>query len=55
VRLGPPAATITPESLKLVYGVDIAVVEIAADGGRRRVCVPALDAMRRSTPPAPSR
>ena len=54
VRLGPPADTITAESLKLVYGVDIAVVEIAAPGGTRRVCLPALAATRRSTPPAPS-
>lgn len=42
VRLGPPNDTITPESLKLVYGVDIAVVEIAAGAGTRRVCVPSL-------------
>jgi iron complex transport system ATP-binding protein len=42
VRLGPPAETITAESLKLVYGVDIAVMEIAAAGGARRVCVPSL-------------
>ncbi|MCW5773062.1 MAG: ABC transporter ATP-binding protein [Rhodospirillaceae bacterium] len=38
-RLGPPETTITPESLKLVYGVEIDVVEIA---GGRRVCVPTL-------------
>jgi iron complex transport system ATP-binding protein len=42
VRLGTPNETITAESLKLVYGVDIAVMEIAADGGKRRVCVPSL-------------
>ena len=42
MRLGPPAETITAESLKLVYGVDIAVVEIAAGAGKRRVCVPSL-------------
>jgi len=42
VRLGAPNATITAESLKLVYGVDIAVVEIAAGEGKRRVCVPSL-------------
>jgi len=41
-RLGPPSATITAESLRLVHGVDIAVVEIAADEGKRRVCVPSL-------------
>ena len=54
-RLGPPAGTITPESLKLVYGVDVAVVEIAADGGSRRMCVPSLSATLHSTRPAPSR
>jgi iron complex transport system ATP-binding protein len=48
VRLGPPAETITPASLKLVYGVDIAVMEIAAPGGPRRVCVPALAPVSRS-------
>jgi iron complex transport system ATP-binding protein len=42
VRLGPPAEAITPESLKLVYGVDIVVAEIPAPGGKRRVCVPSL-------------
>jgi len=42
VRLGAPGETITAESLKLVYGVDIAVVEIAAGSGMRRVCVPSL-------------
>lgn len=41
-RFGPPAETITPESLKLVYGVDIGVVEIASGGTTRRVCLPSL-------------
>jgi hypothetical protein len=36
VRLGPPAETIAPES----YGAEIAVTEIDAPGGTRRVCVP---------------
>ena len=40
-RLGDPAATITPESLKEIYGVEVAVVRVAVREGReRRVCVP---------------
>ena len=41
-RLGPPAETITPESLKLVYGVDIDVIEVTSRTGPRRMCVPTL-------------
>jgi len=41
--VGPPAATVTTESLRLLYGVDIRVVEAPLpEGGTRRVCVPAV-------------
>jgi iron complex transport system ATP-binding protein len=45
-RVGPPSEAITPESLKLLYGVDVRMVEIPGDaaGGPRRTCVPALRA-----------
>ena len=36
--LGPPAGTITAETLRACYSVDVAVVPVA--GGRYRVCVP---------------
>jgi iron complex transport system ATP-binding protein len=40
-RLGDPAATITPDSLKEIYGVDVAVVRVSlSDGIERRVCIP---------------
>ena len=40
-RLGPPATTITPKSLREIYGVEVAVVRVAvADGGERQVCIP---------------
>jgi len=42
VRVGPPDKTITPESLRLVYGVDVDVVALdRPDGTRVRLCVPA--------------
>ena len=44
LRLGPPEAVITPDSLKLLYNVDVDIIELA-DAARRqqalRVCVPA--------------
>ncbi len=40
-RLGEPAATITPESLREIYGVDVAVVRVSVgEGIERRVCIP---------------
>jgi iron complex transport system ATP-binding protein len=40
-RSGVPAATITPASLREIYGVEVAVVRVpVGDGGERRVCVP---------------
>jgi iron complex transport system ATP-binding protein len=40
-RLGAPATTITPESLREIYGVEVAVVRVAVgDGGARQVCIP---------------
>jgi iron complex transport system ATP-binding protein len=40
-RLGDPAATITAESLKEIYGVKVAVVRVPiGDGSERRVCIP---------------
>ena len=43
-RLGPPEEAITADSLKLLYGVEVRIVEIGpdADGRPRRVCIPAL-------------
>jgi len=42
-RLGPPEDVITRESLREVYGVDVAVTEATrADGRSARVCVPTL-------------
>ena len=41
VRLGPPAEVITPESLRLLYGVDVDVRTLdRGDGSRAHVCVP---------------
>lgn len=38
----PPREAITPATLRDVYGVDAAVVDVALpDGGSRRVCIPA--------------
>jgi iron complex transport system ATP-binding protein len=40
-RLGAPMATITPESLKEIYGVEVAVVRVAVgEGVERPVCIP---------------
>lgn len=40
-RLGAPEATITQESLREIYGVEVAVVRVAVgDGGERQVCIP---------------
>jgi iron complex transport system ATP-binding protein len=43
-RLGPPEEAITTESLELLYGVDVRIVELGLDpeGRTRRVCIPAL-------------
>ncbi len=50
VRLGPPEETITSESLKLLYGIDVDVLEVSPQAGLRRaavhVCVPTLGAHR---------
>lgn len=40
VRLGPPAEAVTPETLKLLYGVDVSIVR--PPGSDRPVCVPSL-------------
>lgn len=37
-RLGPPAEIITPESMHLVYGIDVDVVPVG--NGRIKVCLP---------------
>ena len=40
-RSGVPAATITADSLREIYGVEVAVVRVpVGDGAERRVCVP---------------
>jgi iron complex transport system ATP-binding protein len=40
-RLGVPAATITPDSLREIYGVEVAVVRVpVGDGVERPVCIP---------------
>jgi iron complex transport system ATP-binding protein len=42
-RLGDPSTTITSESLKEIYGVEVAVVQVPlGDGGERRVCIPGV-------------
>jgi iron complex transport system ATP-binding protein len=40
VRLGPPETEITPESLHLLYRVDVAVIPVPGRGVR--ICVPSL-------------
>jgi iron complex transport system ATP-binding protein len=46
-RLGGPGETITGESLKQIYGVDVAVVSVAAGpGGQRQVCIPLVRGAR---------
>jgi iron complex transport system ATP-binding protein len=41
VGLGPPDATLTPERLRAVYGVEVEVVTLTLGDGRRvRTCVP---------------
>ena len=48
VRLGSPDETITSESLKLLYGIDVNVIEVSShagsSGGAVHVCVPTLGA-----------
>jgi iron complex transport system ATP-binding protein len=40
--MGAPDEVITAESLKQIYGVDVAVTRVPLEGGReRRVCIPA--------------
>ena len=40
-RLGTPDEAITPESLKAIYDVDVAVTRVPMEGGdERRVCIP---------------
>jgi ABC-type cobalamin/Fe3+-siderophores transport system ATPase subunit len=40
-RLGAPEATITPGSLKEIYGVEVAIVRVSVGDGRERaVCIP---------------
>lgn len=52
VRLGSPDETITSESLKLLYGIDVNVLEVSAhagsSGGAVHVCVPTLGAHQTS-------
>jgi iron complex transport system ATP-binding protein len=44
---GPPETVVTRATLRQVYGVDVSVAEVEAAGvGRRRVCLPTLDARR---------
>ncbi len=38
--LGPPGETVTPETLRLLYGVEVAVVPLPGEG--RAVCAPVL-------------
>ncbi|MGA4553939.1 ABC transporter ATP-binding protein [Methylorubrum aminovorans] len=40
VALGPPAETVTPEHLRLLYGVEVAVVPLPGQG--RTVCTPLI-------------
>ena len=40
VALGPPAETVTPEHLRLLYGVEVAVVPLPGQG--RAVCTPLI-------------
>ena len=42
-RLGAPDDVITAESLKQIYGVDVAVTRVPLEGGgERRVCIPTV-------------
>jgi iron complex transport system ATP-binding protein len=46
-RLGGPGETITVESLKQIYGVDVAVASVPVDSGeQRRVCIPLVKGAR---------
>ena len=46
-RLGGPGETITVESLKQIYGVDVAVASVPVDPGQeRRVCIPLVKGAR---------
>jgi iron complex transport system ATP-binding protein len=40
IALGPPEETVTAETLKVVYGIDVAVVTLP--GSDRRICTPSL-------------
>ena len=41
---GTPDEAITPESLKRIYGVDVAVARVPVEGGgTRRVCLPSVE------------
>jgi iron complex transport system ATP-binding protein len=47
-RLGDPEATITADSLKEIYGVEVAIVRVAVGDGRERpVCIPRGQALER--------
>ena len=47
-RLGVPEATITADSLKEIYGVEVAIVRVPMEGGRdRAVCIPKGAALER--------
>jgi iron complex transport system ATP-binding protein len=51
-RLGPPGEVITRESLREVYGVEVAVTEVTgADGRVAHVCVPTLGPLERGILP----
>jgi len=46
-RLGGPGETITVESLKQIYGVDVAVASVPVDSAEpRRVCIPLVKGAR---------
>jgi ABC-type cobalamin/Fe3+-siderophores transport system ATPase subunit len=47
-RLGAPEATITADSLKEIYGVEVVIVRVAVAGERERpVCIPKGPALQR--------
>lgn len=47
VRLGAPSVVMTPESLRLIYGIDVEIQPVERrDGQRVNVCVPSLDRRR---------
>jgi iron complex transport system ATP-binding protein len=50
---GSPAETVTPENLRLAYGVEVSIRELAEAEGTRRVCLPSLSV--RASGPAASR